>query len=102
VSGRWANSTRTYDLPPDWGRRRVRILRRDPHCTLALPDRCTVTSTEVDHINGRHNHDDSNLQGVCHECHEVKTQAEAADGRAAARARKPRRRPREQHPGLIR
>lgn len=100
MSGRWANSTRTQDLPHDWAARRVRILRRDPHCTLALPGTCTGTSTEVDHINGRTDHDDTNLQGVCSPCHKTKTQTEATAGRAAARARKPRQRPKPRHPGL--
>lgn len=99
MSGRWADSTRAAHLPPDWPDTRVRILRRDPHCTLALPG-CTLTSVEVDHIGHREDHGDHNLRGVCHHCHTARTQSQAAQARAAARARRPRRRPQPRHPGL--
>lgn len=100
MSGRWADRPHGRTLPPDWGRTRRRILRRDPHCTLQ--DRgCTQVSTEVDHIGDPDEHHDSNLRGVCHPCHTKRTARQAAAGRAEARARRPRNRPTEPHPGLL-
>jgi 5-methylcytosine-specific restriction protein A len=54
---------------------------------------------DVDHINGRHNHDITNLQLLCVEDHKEKTQREAQAGRASARAKA--RRPPIKHPGLM-
>lgn len=69
----WEGSTRRRRLPKDWNRRRARILRRDPICRecRAAPAR------EVDHIDGTDNHEPSNLQGLCHPCHTIKTQQES-------------------------
>lgn len=93
TSARWSTSTRRAELPPDWHRTRCRILERDPICCACH----LMPPAEVDHIHDPHDHDDTNLQGLCTDCHKRKTQAEAQ----AARARKTRRRPqREQHPGL--
>lgn len=95
----WETSTRRKRLPPDWSRRRRRILRRDPTCQL-LFDCCTTVSTEVDHKDRGDDHRDRNLQGVCGPCHKRKTAAEAAE----ARAQNPpptRRRPIEEHPGVL-
>lgn len=101
TSGRWSSSTRTTELPPGW-RTRIcpRILARDPTCALRLPG-CTVVSTEVDHIGDKHDHSDENLRGLCSPCHTQVTQQQAAKARAASRARKPRQRPTQRHPGLL-
>lgn len=86
------------------------ILRAHPTCQLALPG-CTGTSTIADHITGHADatamgwtqdeiDDPANGQGVCPHCHNQKTQAEQARGRARKTARL--HRPTEPHPGLIR
>lgn len=95
MSGQWAGSTRRSELPANWTQIRGAALRRDPACTLAYPGVCTGRSTEVDHIDDKHDHRPANLRGVCHECHAKRTQEQA---RAAAR---PNRRPPEPHPGLM-
>lgn len=73
----WESSTRRRRLPSDWNRRRKRILRRDPICQGCK----AAPSQQVDHVDGTDNHDDSNLQGLCIDCHATKTKAEAAAGR---------------------
>ena len=80
-----------------WRELRARILRRDPECQLRF-DVCTGISTNVDHIlNVEAGGTDApgNLQGVCANCHGVKTQREAAAGRAK------QKRPTPRHPGLL-
>jgi 5-methylcytosine-specific restriction endonuclease McrA len=67
-------------MPARWQSTRARILRRDPICRIAGPG-CTIRSTEVDHITRGAGDHDANLQGVCHACHQAKTQAEAAAAR---------------------
>ncbi|KDE14238.1 HNH endonuclease [Rhodococcus aetherivorans] len=74
----------------------ARIRRRDHHTC----QRCGQPGHEVDHIRnvkaGGDDHPD-NLQTLCTECHQAKTKAEAARGRA----RRSRRRPQPRHPGLL-
>lgn len=81
----WEGSTRRRTLPPDWNRRRQRILRRDPACTLQLPDVCTILSTEVDHIDDPDDHELTNLRGVCSPCHTERTKQQSANARRRAR-----------------
>lgn len=78
-----------------WQAIRARILARDPICCECRA-RGKVTaasvSTIVDHIKGLAeggSNDDANLQGLCHDCHDRKTGAEAARarGRRAPRER---------------
>lgn len=76
----WAGSTRRATLPPDWERRRQRILRRDVTCRLSLPV-CTILATEVDHIDDPDDHEPPNLRGVCPPCHAQHTKTQAAEGR---------------------
>lgn len=91
-----------------WGRLRAEVIARDGGlCRLNL-DGCTKIATTADHIVGRAaarrmgwsqeriDHP-SNLQGACKNCNEVKRQQQAIDGRPASR-----RRPTENHPGLVR
>jgi 5-methylcytosine-specific restriction endonuclease McrA len=91
----WATSTRRQRLPADWPARRARILTRDPVCRL-----CGVRpSSQADHIIPGDDHGDTNLQGVCGECHRIKS---AREGGLASAARRPSRdRPPEPHPGVL-
>lgn len=86
-----------------WKATARRILKRDDYrCTwMDNGQRCTERATDVDHIvpdfEGGTD-DDANLRSLCPPHHRRKTAAEGV----AARARNPRRRPAEQHPGLKR
>ena len=70
-----------------WRRLRDRKLTADPLCQWPG---CRVLATEVDHLvnlaEGGARYDWSNLQSLCSDHHEVKTQAEAARARAAGAA----------------
>ncbi|PBD00295.1 5-methylcytosine-specific restriction protein A [Streptomyces sp. Ag82_O1-15] len=94
----WHTSTRKSRLPADWEKRRKAVLLRDPVCVL-----CGVReSTIADHIEPMtDDHRLEALQGACDPCHRQKTAAEAAAARAAS-PQPTRRRPPEDHPGLIR
>lgn len=77
------------------------ILARDPICQACG----TAPSTDADHIvpvaEGGSEHI-TNGQGLCAECHQVKSDAERQRGLARGNQRRPReqRKP-EPHPGLI-
>jgi 5-methylcytosine-specific restriction protein A len=73
----WEGSTRRSRLPRDWPKRRIHILQRDPICNVC----CNALSVEVDHIEPGDDHRFENLQGICKDCHDRKTQDEAAAGR---------------------
>ncbi len=72
-----------------WSRIRQVILLRDPLCLACLRNGVTIASVEVDHIvpiEKGGSDDDSNLQGLCHDCHTAKTADEQRvrfGGRAA-------------------
>jgi 5-methylcytosine-specific restriction endonuclease McrA len=91
-------------VPTDWKKRRAAVLTRDPLCRLNLMV-CTGRSTQVDHIINvaeGGTHELTNLRGVCKPCHDDKTKAEAARGRARYRARRPSgKRRAEPHPGVL-
>lgn len=87
----WTNSKRRQQLPPNWPNIRAQVLRRDPTCVHCH----NAPATDADHIGDPNHHGLSNLQGLCHPCHQTKTNAD----REAARPR--RQRPAEQHPGMI-
>jgi 5-methylcytosine-specific restriction protein A len=77
-------------------RERAIVLACEPVCYLQLPG-CTVQAVEVDHViplarGGADNL--ANKRGSCRHCHRIKTQREAAEGRAA----NGRRRTPEPHP----
>jgi 5-methylcytosine-specific restriction endonuclease McrA len=90
----WDTSNRRQSLPPDWGRIRGRIMRRDRSCQLRY-DGCGTIATEVDHIGAPEDHRDVMLRAVCHACHVKRTAQQAADAQPRAR-----RAPPERHPGL--
>lgn len=67
---------------------RTQVLKRDQHtCQLQYPG-CTHTATEADDIIPisirripRSQVTAADCQAVCHQCHQIKTQAEAQAGR---------------------
>lgn len=97
MSGGWANSDRKRRLPAGWAKLRAEILARDPICKI-----CGVRpSGFCDHIEAKtDDHRPEGLQGVCGPCHDQKS---AREGAAAAKAKgyPTRKRPPEQHPGLL-
>jgi 5-methylcytosine-specific restriction endonuclease McrA len=81
--------------PPDWKRRKARILARDKRiCYVCLKP----GADEVDHVVSTKqggNHEDNNLAAIhSRPCHQAKTQREAQAARIT------QRRPTERHPGL--
>lgn len=66
-----------------WVKTRARILARDMHlCQPCLTTGRPTEAEEVDHILPKAKggtDDDENLQAICHDCHVVKTAAEAAE-----------------------
>ena len=91
----WDSSNRRLTLPPDWGRVRLRVLKRDNYkCQLKL-ECCTGSATEVDHINSPEDH--SALQAVCSACHARKSSQQGSDRKKALKAL--RLRPEGNHPG---
>ncbi|MGY1439521.1 HNH endonuclease signature motif containing protein [Streptomyces reniochalinae] len=82
---------------PGWKKIRARVLERDPVCKI-----CGVRpSSHCDHIQAKtDDHAIDRLQGVCAECHARKSSAEGNEAKAA-NPPPGRRRPSEQHPGLL-
>lgn len=97
MAGGWEGSGRKARLPSGWTRIRARILERDPTCKI-----CGIRpSTHCDHIVAKADlNGPADLQGVCGPCHDRKSSRE---GNEAQRANpKPgRKRPSEQHPGIL-
>jgi 5-methylcytosine-specific restriction protein A len=80
----WEGSTRRTELPPDWERRRRRVLARDEICTLGTTCGGLGLSVEVHHRGDKHDHDLANLAGVCKSCHRAATLAQATEARSRA------------------
>jgi len=63
-----------------WSALRTRVLREQPFCNDGRICGGLATSVEVDHITplafGGHPTSRDNLQGICRECHDVKTREE--------------------------
>lgn len=95
----WDTSNRRAELPAGWERIRARILARDRHRCTWIEDgqRCEARATDVDHIEDKHDHADTNLRSLCRPHHNRHTQTQAT----AARARYPRLRPPTPHPGVV-
>lgn len=98
MPGRWANSRRRDELPPDWKQRRARVLARDGYrCTKVVAgERCQARATDVDHVQPGADHRESNLTSLCTKHHLEKSSAEGVA------ARPKRRRAPEPHPGILR
>lgn len=80
----WASSNRRSELPPDWERRRRRILRRDPLCQLAIVCGGASLSVLVHHAGDPLDHRDETLQGACEACHNVTIAQQSAEARRIA------------------
>ena len=69
----------------EWDKTRKRILSRDKGlCQVCLAKGLYTPAKEVDHILPKAeggSDDDANLQAICRPCHQVKTAAEARQGR---------------------
>lgn len=101
----WQGSDRRDRLPPDWEKRRQRVLRRDGYQCTARDQydvRCTEPATDVDHKRPGDNHEDWNLTSLCGWHHDKKSSKEGAQAAYKKRAviRKKFRRV-ETHPGLL-
>lgn len=95
----WSTSTRSARYPADWKKRRVKVLERDGYrCRIRGPH-CTVAATQVDHVKHGDDHSYLNLQACCDACHKAKTAEESQAARGVGAARK---RPAENHPGILR
>lgn len=68
-----------------WDRKRARILRRDNFlCQPCYRENRIHVADEVDHVIPKSEggtDDDSNLQAINHDCHVIKTRAEAERGK---------------------
>lgn len=89
----WQGSNRRARLPADWPTRRARILDRDGH--RCQSPGCDAPATDVDHIERGDDHNDRNLQALCHVHHASKSSAEGHAARPRAR------RESAPHPGLL-
>ena len=65
-----------------WVKTRARILKRDGYlCQTCLANGRPTKAEQVDHIKAKAKggtDDDDNLQAICQDCHQAKTQEEAA------------------------
>lgn len=101
TSGGWRSSDRHSRLPDDWQQRRNdTALAAGGRCECTgwckrHSGRCVEPGSQADHAGAKDDHDD--LQWLCASCHDVKTQTEAARGRAWRYARFDNSEP---HPGL--
>lgn len=98
----WQSSNRRSELPPDWPRRRARILRRDRRrCRwpLTFGGECGAEANEVDHRRDPHDHSPANLWALCTWHHQRKTLTESSAARRETPTRT-RRRVAEPHPGM--
>ncbi len=96
-------SWRTTPLPPNWPAIRRAVLERDNYqCTWRLGNGrpCGAAATDVDHTGRPDDHSPAALRSLCGPHHKRRSSAQGGQGRAAAIARKPRRRPAEPHPGI--
>ena len=95
----WSTSTRRHRLPTNWPTLRTQARDRagDQCQATTHHPHCNGIGTDADHITPGDNHTLDNLAWLSTECHKAKTAAETA-ARNKARSRK---RPEEQHPGLL-
>lgn len=84
--GKHRASRKARGYGPEWDRQRLEILKRDNYicqCTRCKAEGIIRPANEVDHVVPKQEggtDEDDNLQSINHDCHELKTQAEAARG----------------------
>ena len=69
----WEGSTRAQRLPRNWRKIRGAVIARDGHRCVRCQRGTPMVRLEVDHITPGDNHNPSNLQTLCVECHKRKT-----------------------------
>lgn len=98
----WGTGARERTHTSQHQKQRARVLKRDSYqCQLRRPG-CIGLANEMDHkvnVKAGGSDDDDNMQGVCHPCHQRKTNEEAQAALAAKRARL--KLPAAKHPGLL-
>jgi 5-methylcytosine-specific restriction endonuclease McrA len=97
----WQSSTRRAELPKNWNRLRMRVLRRDGFLcqeVFSTGEKCGSVATDVDHIIAGDDHSMGNLRALCAWCHRKKSSSEG--GQAAALTRVRTERPKPTHPAL--
>jgi len=79
-AGRESAAARGYGA--DWRKLRAHVLARDPVCTI-----CQINvATKVDHVMAKHlggTDDETNLRGVCTDCHRNKSSSEGGRARGS-------------------
>lgn len=97
----WRGSRRKFEFPPDWARRRAKVLQRAgyrcEHVRADTGTRCRERATEVDHVvpHSQGGSDElGNLQALCSWHHVRKSGREGAQGVRRAR-------PAREHPGIL-
>lgn len=77
---RWTKAGNGRLLPLNseaWHKLRRSVLAEEPLCRMCSQQGRNVAATDVDHINNDpSNNSRDNLQGLCHECHSRKTNAD--------------------------
>ena len=74
----WAGSKRRDELPRNWAKIRKQVKTRDKWRCVICGGRDRL---EVDHLGDPHDHRPDNLQTLCHDCHQRKTQGQARRAR---------------------
>lgn len=99
----WAHdSARKAELPSDWQRIRLRVLRKARYLCKHTDDRgvidCTSPANQVDHIVPGNDHSEANLRALCEAHHKAKSSREGVEAREKRgyNARRPSR-----HPGAL-
>lgn len=97
----WSSQSRRHkELPKDWGKIRVAVLKRDGGLCVF----CGNKANQVDHIFPDGPHVPDNLRSLCQHCHMVRTQQQSVESRKRRyngrnKARGPRSK--SKHPGYL-
>lgn len=98
-----SGSRRTVALPVDWPARREAVKKRDKTCRwIEHGQLCRSTeNVEVDHVGSPEDHDLTNLRLLCRPHHSRRTGQQGAAAAKQYYATRTRRRPADEHPGLL-